>query len=274
MCQRDPRPVPVGGVNGTSVAAPAPDRNSRPSSAVNGATSDEAESLRKRIDRMLAQQRQFVSDAAHELLTPIAGLRTQLEEAQLHPDTTELDKLLGRALRDVDRLQAIVSDLLVLAKVGMRASGEPARVDLAELVETEIATRADPLPVLPRLTPGTTVEVVCHEVRRLVANLLDNAQRHGKHVLQVEVREDGGHAELVVADDGCGIPPAERAWIFERFARLDTARSRSHGGAGLGLAIVRDIAEAHGGTVTVEESASGGARFVVRLPLADRLDVP
>ncbi|MFF3671918.1 sensor histidine kinase [Microtetraspora malaysiensis] len=223
---------------------------------------------------MLAQQRQFVSDAAHELLTPIAGLRTQLEEAQLHPDTTELDKLLGRALRDVDRLQAIVSDLLVLAKVGMRASGEPVRVDLAELVETEIATRADPLPVLPRLTPGTTVEVVCHEVRRLVANLLDNAQRHGKHVLQVEVREDGGHAELVVADDGCGIPPAERAWIFERFARLDTARSRSHGGAGLGLAIVRDIAEAHGGTVTVEESASGGARFVVRLPLADRLDVP
>ncbi|MER6944475.1 HAMP domain-containing sensor histidine kinase [Nonomuraea sp. NPDC000554] len=268
MCLRDAMPVHVDGTKSTSFAPSGEEESACSAQAVNR-TPEQAENARRRMDRMLAQQRQFVSDASHELRTPIAGLRTQLEEAQLHPDTTDLDELLSCALRDVDRLQAIVSDLFALARVGMHMPDERVRVDLSELVDAEISRRADELPVLVRLAPGATVDVVDHEIQRLVANLLDNAQRHGKHVLHVEVHRNGDYAELVVADDGNGIAVADREWVFQRFSRLDTARSRCRGGTGLGLAIVRDTAEAHGGTVEVGESACGGARFVVRLPLAD-----
>jgi signal transduction histidine kinase len=107
------------------------------------------------------------------------------------------------------------------------------------------------------------------QLERLVGNLLDNAVRHARDriVLTLAPTRDGD-AELVVADDGPGIPPAERDRVFERFTRLDDARTAGSGGAGLGLAIARDIAERHGGTLTLEPDGSAGARFVLRLPVA------
>lgn len=224
---------------------------------------------RRRLDRNAERQRRFLADASHELLTPLAGLRTQLEEARLHPAETDLAELVDHSLKDVDRLQAIVSDLLLLLKAGMKPLHAPRPVDLAELVLTEMSGWPRRRPVLLRLIPGVEVRAFDHEIHRLLGNLLDNAQRHARSRVLVEVRQDGTHAELTVSDDGDGVAEADRERIFEPFIRLDESRSHSGGGRGLGLAIVREIVRAHGGTIAVDDAAEGGARFVVRLPLAD-----
>ncbi|MEV6984938.1 HAMP domain-containing sensor histidine kinase [Sphaerisporangium sp. NPDC051017] len=213
---------------------------------------------------LLQQQRQFIADASHELCTPVAGLRAQLEEAQMHPDETDLPTLLASALRDVDRLQAIVTDLLLLARLKGQVA-ERETVDLAELVRWQLSARDERH--IARLTaaPGVTVSCVPHQIARLVNALLDNAHRHAADTVWIEVRGNGTSAELIVADDGAGITPTDRERVFEPFARLDSARSRDLGGTGLGLAIARDIAHAHQGTLDVEDS-EGGACFVLRLP--------
>jgi signal transduction histidine kinase len=221
-----------------------------------------------RLERAVRKQRAFVADASHELRTPLAGLRVQLEEAQLHPQDTRLDALLDRTLADVDRLQMIVTDLLFLA--GFESSLVRARepVDLAALTRGEVDRRADRLPTDLRLQEGIIVDGVRGQLGRVLTNLLDNAQRHAEHRVDVEVRRDGDNALLAVSDDGTGVAEADRARIFERFTRLESSRSRDRGGTGLGLAIAREVVHAHAGTIHVGDSAGGGARFEVRFPLS------
>ena len=221
------------------------------------------------LERMLDQQRRFTTDASHELRTPLAGLRIQLEEAQLHPDDIDLPHMIKCALGDIDRLQAIIADLLLLAQVGATAPSTLEPVDLAELVTTELAWRSgDQCAVKVDLEHGVMVRVVPPQIGRLLTNLIDNAQRHAEHRVEVGVRGMGEHAELTVTDDGAGIAECDREVVFERFARLDAARSRDRGGTGLGLAIARDIATAHCGTLRIEDPPDKGARFVLTLPLA------
>ncbi|GAA1289781.1 hypothetical protein Psi02_16630 [Planotetraspora silvatica] len=234
---------------------------------VNG-TLARIEEAKRATESALLRQRQFAADAAHELRTPLAGLRAELEEAQLHPDQTELADMLRRTLTDVDRLQTIIADLLLLAKLGANAPQEQRPVDLGVLVEEEISHRSRRVDVRLRLEPGVMVDGVRSQLGRLFGNLLDNAQRHASHAVLVEVCRGAACAELSVSDDGTGIPLAERERVFERFTRLDSARSRGHGGTGLGLAIAHEIAIAHGGTLQVTDSPEGGARFVLRLPSA------
>jgi signal transduction histidine kinase len=223
-----------------------------------------------RLQTAMEQQRQFTADASHELRTPIAGLRAQLEEARLHPGETDLDTLIARSLSDVDRLQVIITDLLLLARVDCGALDLRERVDLATVVRMEVSRRRDPHRVRIVLAPEEVpVDAVHSQIGRAVTNLLDNAERHARQTVVVEVRSNGDSAELVVDDDGEGIAEADHERIFERFTRLDAARSRDRGGTGLGLAIVRGIAQAHDGTIEVGTSAAGGARFVLRLPLAN-----
>ncbi|MGW4798282.1 sensor histidine kinase [Nonomuraea sp. NPDC004297] len=221
-----------------------------------------------RLERSAEQQRQFASDASHELRTPIAGLRAQLESAQLYPQDTDLEALVESALRDTDRLEAIITDLLLLARIGSRVDVAKERVDLADLVRKELAVRSDKLPVQVELEDGVVVEGVRLQLTRVLTNLLDNAQRHAEHTVRVTVARaegDPGTAVLAVENDGMEIAEADRERIFERFTRLDAARSRDAGGTGLGLAIARDVAMAHRGRICVEDYP-GGARFVLRLP--------
>jgi signal transduction histidine kinase len=220
-----------------------------------------------RVDRALGQQRQFTADVSHELRTPLAGLRAQLEGAQLHLEDTELREALDGALRDVGRIQSIVADMLLLASTDAKAPRPTEPVDLTRLVRVLVARRADRHPVRLRLEPAVTVNGSASLLTRILTNLLDNAQRHAAHTVDIALYRSERTAELTVSDNGKGIPLADRERIFQRFTRLDTARGRRSGGTGLGLAIARNIAEYHNGTLHADDSPTGGARFTLRLPL-------
>lgn len=210
------------------------------------------------------RQRRFIADAAHELRSPIASLRTQLEVAQAHPDLLELDGLIG----DTIRLEHLAADLLLLARLDAGEQPRADRVDLTVLVRDELEHRAGDRVAVEIATPEDAVAVTGSrtQLARVLGNLVDNAQRHAASMVRVAVqRIDGGRVTLSVTDDGPGVPPADRDRIFQRFVRLDDARSRDEGGAGLGLAIVRDVVERHGGTIHVTDGAPG-ACFVVTLP--------
>lgn len=221
-----------------------------------------------RLQTAQATQRRFVADASHELRSPLATIATGLEllsRGNAGPDAVE-------ALRvEAARLGRLVDGLLLLARAderGLRPRRED--VDLDEVAQAEqrrpsvgIALRVDAVPV----------RVVGDRARlaQVVRNLVDNACRHARSTVVVTVRRDGARAALDVGDDGPGVPPGERLRVFQRFVRLDDARARADGGAGLGLAIVAEVVAAHGGTVDVVDGPLGGALFRVRLPLPDQL---
>ncbi|WP_327353384.1 sensor histidine kinase [Streptomyces sp. NBC_01304] len=220
------------------------------------------------LEASVERQRRFVADASHELRSPIASLRTQLEVGAAHPELLDVDG----AVEDTVRLQQLAADLLLLARLDAGERPGQARLDLAALAREETSQRpADRIPVDVRTDEGLEgegLEVAGSrgQLARVLGNLIDNAQRHARSRITVTVRAEGAWAVLEVGDDGDGVPRAERERIFERFVRLDDARSRDDGGAGLGLAIGRDVAERHGGRLTVGESADGGALFQLRLP--------
>ncbi|MGW0708844.1 ATP-binding protein [Streptomyces sp. NPDC002643] len=213
------------------------------------------------LETSVERQRAFVADASHELRSPIASLRTQLEVAAAHPELLDLDG----AVEDTVRLQSLAADLLLLARLDAGERPAPnAHFDLAKVVRQETADR-----------PGVTVEATADslevngskaQLTRVLTNLLDNAQRHARSRVTVTLRTQPPWIVLSVADDGSGVPDPDRTRIFERFVRLDESRARDEGGAGLGLAIARDIAVRHGGTLTVTDSPEGGALFELRLP--------
>ncbi|MGP4022759.1 sensor histidine kinase [Actinomadura sp. 3N407] len=220
-----------------------------------------------RLERAVGRQRQFASDASHELRTPITGLRANLEDASMHPDDNDLRAVVESALRDTDRLESIVTDLLLLARIGTGGTTAQEPIDLSALADAEVGRRTFTLKIVTEFTGDVVVRGVRMQLVRLLGNLLDNAERYADSSIMVEVALRDGQALLTVTDDGPGIAPADRERVFERFTRLDTARSRGAGGTGLGLAIAREIAQAHGGTLRVEEHPAG-ARFTLRLPLA------
>ncbi|MDP9864206.1 MULTISPECIES: sensor histidine kinase [Streptosporangium] len=224
-----------------------------------------AETMNRTLDRLelaVDRHKRFVADAAHELRSPLAVLRTRLELAPPGP-------LAAEALTDVERIQALTSDLLLLARLD---AGEPAchgEVDLGQ-VAAEEAALSRPRPEI-RVGLEVAADVVvrgsAEELRRLVANLVDNAVRHADSAVTVRLALEDGEAVLDVCDDGPGIPAEHREAVFDRFTRLDEARDRDAGGSGLGLAIARDIAVRHGGGLHVAEG-DPGARLRARFPLS------
>ncbi|XCM29739.1 ATP-binding protein [Streptomyces parvus] len=217
------------------------------------------------LEASVERQRRFVADASHELRSPIASLRTQLEVAEAHPELLDLPG----AVADTVRLQVLAADLLLLARLDAGEKPGSATVELGALVREEVSQRTrDRIAVEVEVPEGGAFEVNGSrgQLSRVIGNLLDNAQRHAESSVAVSVAADGRGVRVEVRDDGAGVPEDERERIFERFVRLDDARSRDDGGAGLGLAIARDVAARHGGTLTVHRADEGGAAFRLWLP--------
>jgi signal transduction histidine kinase len=227
-----------------------------------------------RLDDASQRQRRFVADASHELRTPLARMRTDLDVGAGPEPHGPVDPATRRSLvAEVDSMSALVDDLLQLARSDATGSAPAQRpVDLDDIVLQEVAALRARTTVAIDASGVSAAGVVGDpgELRRVVRNLGDNAARHARRRVEVtlgeEVRDGMPEAVLTVTDDGEGIPPERAESVFDRFARLDAARTRDTGGTGLGLAIARDIVERHGGSITVETSHRPGARFVVVLP--------
>jgi signal transduction histidine kinase len=221
-----------------------------------------------RLERSAARQRRFVADAAHELRSPIASLRVQLETAR---DTEETAGREGDMLYETTRMEGLVDQLVVLARADADTSWlRLETVDLDDLIDSAVTSLA-PRDGLVIDTSAVEPVQLCGDARMLeqvVRNLVHNALGHARGTVRVSTSAAGDDlAVLIVDDDGPGVPEDRRDDIFERFVRLDASRDRDHGGVGLGLAIVAEIVRAHGGRVHVSDSPSGGARFVVELPI-------
>jgi signal transduction histidine kinase len=241
------------------------------------ATDDEIGRLARTMNDMLgrlqassARQRRFVADASHELQSPLASSRAELDVALAHPELARWEDTARGLVADNERMSRLIADLLFLAQAD--DGGHPLRtvlVDLDDVVVAEAARHGSVGTV--RLETGGVAPVEVRgdpdELARVVRNLLDNAERHAATTISVTLAPEGGDAVLAVADDGPGVPAGAEDQIFERFTRVDRSRSRDSGGTGLGLAIAKEIVEAHQGTIELDRTARG-ARFVVRLPRA------
>lgn len=224
----------------------------------------------ERLERASERQRQFVSDASHELRSPLAAMLTQLEVARAHPERSDWSAVSGAAVEEAQRLARIVDDLLLLAR-----SDEGALAPRREPVDLDDIVLAEGAKLRQRGTVRVEMGAIGagrvlgdrDQLTRIVRNLLDNAERHAASTVRLSLHGVDSRVELVVADDGPGIPPDQRSRIFERFARVEAGRERPAGGTGLGLAIVGELVAAHGGRIWVADSAAG-ACFVVQLPEA------
>jgi signal transduction histidine kinase len=219
-----------------------------------------------RLQRSSDRQRRFVSDASHELRSPLASLRTQLEVALAHPEGADWPGVASGVLEEGVRMERLVDDLLALARADEGVVlAHTEEFDFGDLLAEE-AERVEGLTVDTSGVGPVSVRGDPLALRRVVRNLLDNARRHAASRIVLRVSLEGDEVVAVVEDDGAGIPEAEREQVFERFARLEEGRDRDAGGTGLGLAVVREVVQAHGGTVVAEEGDAGGARLVVHLP--------
>ncbi|MBX6357118.1 MAG: HAMP domain-containing histidine kinase, partial [Micromonosporaceae bacterium] len=223
-----------------------------------------------RLEAARARQREFLADAAHELRSPLASMRTQLEVAQQLGAGTDWPAVADDLLLDTQRMSRLVDDLLLLARTSdagaLRRPAEP--VELGELID-QVARRYPSPPVSvvrpdqPLWTTGDP-----DALHRILCNLVDNAVRHARSRVVLAADRDGAYHRVSVTDDGPGIPAADRERVFQRFTRLDDGRARDAGGAGLGLAIVRELVRLSGGEVRLTDARPGpGLRAEVRFPV-------
>jgi len=271
---------PVRGMSETARQITAQDLGRR---LVRRGADDEIDHLADTLNAMLAgleaafdQARRFSADAAHELRTPLTALRGEIEVAlRAARSPEEYQRVLRSNLEEVEHLIRLVEDLLLFSRSAAALGPPRGRVQLEPLVLEALEAGA-------RRAQGASVTVLADSLepavalgdagalRRAALNLVDNAVKYtpagGKVEISLLVAE--GEARIVVRDTGIGIDPADAARIFDPFVRLDAARTRDAGGSGLGLALVRAIVEAHGGTITVDSTPGAGSRFTVRLPLA------
>lgn len=238
-------------------------------------THDEIGHLAETMNDMLARledsarrQRRFVADASHELRSPLAAIRTSLDVGLAHPGKAPWPDIAERAVRQSARLEELIQQLLLLAKADdhhLAARRQP--VEIAALWQEILATTVAPQRDIKVTTASDAVTTGDPgHLSRMLRNILDNAIRHATHRIQIATATTPGLVRVQISDDGPGIPPAERERVFDRFVRLDSSRERLTGSTGLGLAIAKEIATAHGGRITITEAALGGARVVVELP--------
>ena len=224
-----------------------------------------------RLETSVGRQQRFVADASHELRSPLTRLRSELEVDMAEAAHAQQRAVLRGLLEEVLGMQAMVEDLLFLARSDAgELSADFQTVDIDDLVlaEAKRIQTHDRVAVDLSAVSGAQVKGDAGQLTRAIRNLLDNAERHATGRIVLSLQESGFDAVLVVADDGPGIPDQEATRIFERFTRLDEARTAGAGGTGLGLAISREIVVRHQGSLSLLPSDGGGARFEMRIPLA------
>lgn len=244
-----------------------------PVPTANDEVRDLAEALNGLLDRRdeaAARLRRFTGDAAHELRSPVASIRVQAEVAVAHPDPELGEETLQAVAVEAERLSVLVDDLLALAK-GDSDLAEAEPVDLvaaARSAADRIGERLDNHGISVRVdTPAPArIPATAAEVNLVLDNLLGNAVRYARARIRVAVLPAGRWVRLIVDDDGPGVPAEDRPHVFDRFYRVDDARGRGTGGAGLGLALVSETVRRRGGTVRVGDSPEDGARFEARWP--------
>jgi signal transduction histidine kinase len=222
-----------------------------------------------RIETASAAQHRLIADASHELRSPLATIHAGLELLGGTDLPTGAEAHVARMRGESARMARLIDDLLLLARIdesGLRLRRDD--VDLDDIVEVECDRISAERPDLQTTTRVAPVRVSGdpHHLQRAIRNLVDNATRHARSTVTITLSISGDNADLTVADDGPGIPAADRARVFDRFVRLDEDRSRLGGGTGLGLPIARDIITAHGGAITIADAPGGGAAIGVRLP--------
>jgi two-component system, OmpR family, osmolarity sensor histidine kinase EnvZ len=219
--------------------------------------------MRERIERYVAQRTEMLAGVSHDLKTPLTRLKLELA---MMGDGTEV-----RSLReDIAEMEHMLNEYLDFAR---GEGGEEAQdTDLGEIInEAGIAAakarRADAARLHIEMTTEVRLLVRRHALKRCVTNLIENALKYGRRHVNVAVRHGDQIIEIVVEDDGPGIPESRREEAFRPFHRLDEGRNLQTGGSGLGLAIARDIARAHGGDLVLDSSAMGGLKAAIRLPV-------
>lgn len=227
-----------------------------------------------RLDRAIQDLQNFASDAAHELRTPLANLRAEIETAaQKALSREEHERVLASAAEDVSRMSQIVNDLLTLARMDLRQHAlkrEPVRLrPLLEDARETWQALADERGILLEVAGQDAIVAGDAEaLRRVFMNLLHNAVKYNRDGGRVDVRLEasGDRVRVRVLDTGIGIPLEQQPKLFRRFFRVDQARSRDSGGAGLGLAICKSFLEAHEGSIRVDSAPGQGTTFIVELP--------
>jgi len=235
---------------------------------------DEISALAVTMNEMLARleaghraQQRFLSDASHELRSPLSTIVSGLEVAEAHPELLDAELAVDTLLPEAHRMRALIEDLLLLARADEQSLVmRKEEVPLDELAEVEAArVRRDGCTIHTAISAARLIGDRA-AVARVIRNLVDNAVRHAKSRVDIHVGSQGNNVILTVCDDGPGIVAAERSRVFERFVRLDSDRARSGGGTGLGLAIVAEVVAAHGGTITIDDRPGGGTKVIVALP--------
>ena len=222
-------------------------------------------SMLGRLQTSLDRQRRFVADASHELRGPLAALRADLEISVTHPERTAWPIVARDTLSDVERLQHLTEDLLVLARLDSDQQRPHQSNDLAALIRDAIreVRRPDIAVTSSGVDAPVTIDGDETQLRRMLRNLIHNAEQHATDCVDVALTRQHDRVTVSISDDGPGIPVADRQQVFERFVRLDDARTRDGGGTGLGLAIVHDIVHRHHGQVRIEDFEPQGTTVVV-----------
>jgi signal transduction histidine kinase len=255
----------VAEISTSDLAERVPVPNSRDAIAALAVTMNE---MLARIEAGHRAQQRFLGDASHELRSPLSTIISGLEAAEVHPELLDAELAINTLLPEAQRMRMLIEDLFLLARADeQRLVLRKEQVLLDDLAEVEVGR--------VRRDAGCTIHTEISAARligdpvavsRVIRNLVDNAVRHAKSRVDIEVGSRNGTAIITVSDDGPGIALAERTRVFERFVRLDSDRARSGGGTGLGLAIVAEVVAAHGGTVTIDDRPGGGTKMIVALP--------
>lgn len=233
--------------------------------------------MAEQIENFDRSRSQFVQNASHELKTPLATMKILLENLIYQPDMPQALRMefMQDMNHEIDRLSSVVTDLLTLTQMDSHESGvKRAPVDLSALCADTAhallpAVEKAGLCLETRIEEGVCLLGDASKLGQVAYNLIDNAVKYTPRggCVTVTLAQEGNKAVLRVRDTGIGIPPEDAKHIFERFYRVDKARSRATGGTGLGLPIVRQMVQLHGGEITVDSAPEEGSVFTVRLPI-------